>query len=95
VHTLLWRVIRWSGLRELGPEAITERIVSNLILSEQYVVDLSKPWHVAWWAKEFGVSEQMLCAAVALVGDRAEVVQLYLGAGRGFDRTLSDTGRRL
>ena len=51
---------------------------STTILSEHYVIDLSKPWHLAWWAKEFGVSEQLLCAAVVLVGNHAEVVQVYL-----------------
>ena len=51
---------------------------STSILSDQYLIDLSKPWHVAWWAKEFGVSEQLLCAAVVLVGDQAEVVRDYV-----------------
>ena len=44
----------------------------------QYVIDMSKPWHVAWWASQFCISEEMLRDAVAQVGNRAEMVQLYL-----------------
>jgi len=51
---------------------------STSVLSKEYVIDLSKPWHVAWWAKEFGVPESLLTEAVTHVGDHAEVVHLYL-----------------
>ena len=27
---------------------------NSVIGSEKYVIDLTKPWHVAWWAKQFG-----------------------------------------
>jgi hypothetical protein len=46
--------------------------------SRGYVIDLSKPWHVAWWANQFGISEKALLAATAEVGVRADVVALYL-----------------
>jgi hypothetical protein len=35
-------------------------------------------WVVAWWANQFGVSEEALLAAVAKVGVRADMVELYL-----------------
>jgi len=43
-----------------------------------YVIDLAKPWHVAWWANQFGTSEEALLAATAEVGVRADMVALYL-----------------
>ena len=46
--------------------------------SKGYVIDLEKPWHVAWWANQFGISEQALLAATAEVGVRADMVALYL-----------------
>ena len=46
--------------------------------SKGYVIDLAKPWHVAWWANQFGISEQALLAATAEVGVRADMVALYL-----------------
>jgi len=47
-------------------------------LSDQYVVDLTKPWHVSWWSKQFGVSEERLQEAVAVMGQRAGLVRYYL-----------------
>ena len=44
----------------------------------QYVIDITKPWHVAWWAVELGVSEGALLEAVAVVGNQARAVQAYL-----------------
>jgi len=46
--------------------------------SKGYVIDLEKPWHVAWWANQFGISEEALLAATAQVGARADMVALYL-----------------
>ena len=46
--------------------------------SKGYVIDLEKPWHVAWWANQFGISEEALLAAAAQVGARADMVALYL-----------------
>jgi len=46
--------------------------------SKGYVIDLEKPWHVAWWANQFGISEEALLAATAQVGVRADMVALYL-----------------
>jgi hypothetical protein len=48
-------------------------------LSERYVIDLTKPWHVSWWADYFRVTEESLSAAVALVGPCAAVVGRHLG----------------
>ena len=55
-----------------------QQATTSTILSDRYVIDLSRPWHVAWWAKEFGVSEQLLCAAVVLIGEQAEAVRDYV-----------------
>jgi len=46
--------------------------------SKGYAIDLAKPWHVAWWANQFGISEKALLAATAEVGVRADMVALYL-----------------
>ena len=46
--------------------------------SKGYVIDLAKPWHVAWWANQFGTSQEALLAATAEVGVRADMVALYL-----------------
>jgi hypothetical protein len=55
-----------------------EQQTNIMTFSNRYVIDLTKPWHVAWWANQFGVSEQRLQDAVALVGERADLVRLYL-----------------
>ena len=49
-----------------------------LTFSNRHVIDVTKPWHLAWWAKRFDVSEQRLQDAVALVGERADLVRRYL-----------------
>jgi uncharacterized protein DUF3606 len=46
---------------------------------KRYVIDVSKPWHVAWWAAEFGVSEDCLLDMVNIVGNQARAVEYYLG----------------
>jgi hypothetical protein len=47
-----------------------------------YVIDASKPWHVAWWAKELGVSEDSLLEAIHRVGVEADAVEAYIGIRR-------------
>ena len=44
-----------------------------------YVIQVEKPWHVAWWAEYFGVSEEVLLDAVRQVGDQANAVEAFLG----------------
>ena len=44
----------------------------------QYVIDDKKRAHVCWWAAEFEVSEEVLLAAIAAVGNRADAIQDYL-----------------
>jgi hypothetical protein len=48
------------------------------VFSDKYVIDLSKPWHVSWWAVRFGISEPALRAAVAQAGDSPAAVRMYL-----------------
>jgi hypothetical protein len=43
------------------------------------VIDVTNPRHLAWWAAEFGVSEDALLEMVHIVGDQARVVEYYLG----------------
>jgi hypothetical protein len=43
-----------------------------------YVINVAKPWHVAWWAQHFGVSEAVILDAVRKVGDQANAVKAFL-----------------
>ena len=43
------------------------------------VIDVTNPRHVAWWAAEFGVSEDSLVDMVHIVGNQPRVVEYYLG----------------
>jgi len=45
-------------------------IVSEEQLSPKYIVDVTKPSHVAWWAAAFEVQERALIEAVEAVGRR-------------------------
>jgi hypothetical protein len=45
---------------------------------KHYVIDVSKSWHVAWWAAVLGVSEDALLDAIRLVGNEADAVEVYL-----------------
>ena len=49
---------------------------------KRYVIDVSKSWHVAWWAVELGVSEEALLDAISLVGNEADAVEAHLGIRR-------------
>jgi|SRR5215510_8773188 len=53
-------------------------IVSEQQLSPNYVVDVTKPAHLAWWAAAFEVPEQALIEAVEVVGPQATEVFRYL-----------------
>src|SRR5215831_10144010 len=53
-------------------------IVSEQQLSPNYVVDVTKPAHLAWWAAAFDVPEQALLEAVEVVGPQATEVFRYL-----------------
>ncbi len=51
----------------------------SLASDKRYVIDVTKPWHVAWWAAELGVSEDSLLDIVDIVGNQARAVEYYLG----------------
>ena len=53
-------------------------IVSERQLSPNYVVDVTKPSHLAWWAAAFAVPEQAVIEAVDVVGPQATEVLRYL-----------------
>jgi hypothetical protein len=55
------------------------RNMQTLTSDKRYVIDITKPWHVAWWAAELGVSEDALLDIVDIVGNQARAVQYYLG----------------
>ena len=42
-------------------------------------INIHEPWEVRYWTQEFGVSEQQLKAAVAMVGVSTAAVKHYLG----------------
>jgi len=50
----------------------------TLARNNRYVIDITKSWHLSWWAAELGVSEGRLLEAVALVGNKAHDVDQYL-----------------
>jgi len=47
-------------------------------LSPRYIIDVTKPFHVSWWAVTLGVTEQDLVRAVNMVGTRAIDARYYL-----------------
>jgi len=57
-------------------------IVSEEQLSPNYVVDVTKPSHLAWWAAAFDVPERALIEAVDAVGPQATEVFHYLQEDR-------------
>ena len=46
--------------------------------NRRYVIDVSKSWHIAWWATVLGVSEDTLLDAISLVGNESDAVEEYL-----------------
>jgi hypothetical protein len=50
----------------------------SLATDRRYMIDVSKPWHVAWWAAKLGVSMETLLDAVSLVGNASNAVEQYL-----------------
>jgi hypothetical protein len=49
-------------------------------VTPHYVIDASKPWHIAWWAQRFDATEEALTEAIAAVGADAGAVEDYLRA---------------
>ncbi len=47
-------------------------------LNPNYIIDVSKPFHVSWWATALDATEQDLIRAVNAVGARAIEVFYYL-----------------
>jgi hypothetical protein len=52
--------------------------MSTVASDKRYLIDITKPWHVAWWATELGVSEEILLDAIDIVGNQARAVEYYL-----------------
>ena len=60
--------------------------MQELRTDKRYVIDASKPWHLAWWAAELGVSEDSLVKAVDRVGNQARAVEFHLRLGKPRER---------
>ncbi len=50
----------------------------SLASDKRYWIDVTKPWHVAWWAAELDVSEDSLLDIIDIVGNQARAVEYYL-----------------
>jgi hypothetical protein len=57
--------------------------MQTLASNKRYVIDITKHWHVAWWAAEFGVSDDALLDAIDIVGTQARAVERYLAIREG------------
>jgi hypothetical protein len=53
--------------------------MQNQASHKRYLIDLSKTWHITWWATVLGVSEDALLDAITLVGNESGAVEEYLG----------------
>jgi hypothetical protein len=60
--------------------------MQSLVSDKRYVIDASKPWHVAWWAAELGVSEDSLLETDYVVGNQARAVAYHLRLGKPRER---------
>ena len=58
----------------------------SLASDKRYWIDVTKPWHLAWWAAELGVSEDSLLEAVDVVGNQARAVEFHLRLGKPRER---------
>jgi hypothetical protein len=47
-------------------------------VDRKHLIDISKPWHVAYWAQTLGVSDTKVVEAVQAVGPNAHAVSSYL-----------------
>ena len=57
-------------------------ILSEQQLSPRYLVEVTKPSHLSWWAAAFDVPEQAVSEAVEVVGPQAIEVLRYLQRDR-------------
>ncbi len=60
--------------------------MQRLRTDKLYVIDATKPWHVAWWAAALGVSEDSLLEAVDVVGNQARAFEYHLRLGKPRER---------
>ena len=47
-----------------------------------YLIDASKPWHIAWWADQLGTTEDELIEAILTVGTDADAVAEFVSTMR-------------
>jgi hypothetical protein len=55
---------------------------SSVPVPDYWRIDLTAPWQVRFWTREFGTSEKELRAALSEVGDRVGRVRDHLAAQR-------------
>jgi hypothetical protein len=58
----------------------------SLKSDKRHVIDMSKSWHIAWWAAELGVSEYSLREAIDAIGNQARAVEFHLRLGKPRER---------
>jgi hypothetical protein len=56
-------------------------MMSSVKAPDYWRIDLSAPWQVRFWTREFGVSEEQLRKALVEAGDHVGSVRTYLEAG--------------
>ena len=53
-------------------------MMSSVKAPDYWRIDLSAPWQVRFWTREFGVTEEQLRQALAEAGDNVGTVRTYL-----------------
>ena len=62
--------------------AFRPAMTSSVRVPDYWRIDLTEPWQVRFWTREFGVTEEALRAALRDVGDHAGRVRDHLAAQR-------------
>jgi len=53
-------------------------MMSSVKAPDYWRIDLSEPWQVRFWTREFGVTEEQLRAALTEAGDHVGTVRAHL-----------------
>jgi hypothetical protein len=55
-------------------------MMSSVKAPDYWRIDLSEPWQVRFWTREFGVTEEELRAALVEAGDQVGTVRAHFQA---------------
>jgi len=69
---------RSPGRPARGPASM----MSSVKAPDYWRIDLSAPWQVRFWTREFGVTEDELRAALLEAGDHVGTVRAHLQSSR-------------